>query len=82
MGAVLALLVVRGAPLSCGVLGASLGAISGLLAVTVLQFSCSDQHAGHILLWHGAVLLISVCAGYLLGRLGGYITRRRIGVFN
>ena len=59
-------------------LGASLGAVSGLLGLTVLQFSCDNQHAGHLILWHGAVVVISVASGYLFGRLAQFIAIRRL----
>jgi hypothetical protein len=61
-------LVRRGAPLSFGTLGATLGATAGLLAVTVLQFTCSLQDLGHLLVWHGGVLAISTFSGWLIGR--------------
>jgi negative regulator of sigma F NrsF-like protein len=58
----------RGAPLRLGTLGGALGAIAGLLAVTVLQFSCRRQEAGHLLVWHGGVLLVSTLVGVLIAR--------------
>ncbi len=61
-------LVRRGAPLSLGMLGGTLGAIAGLLAVTVLQFTCNLQDIGHLLVWHGGVLVISTVAGWWIGR--------------
>jgi len=59
----------RGAPLSREALGGALGAIAGLLGVTVLQFSCSRQEAGHLLVWHGGVLAVSTLMGILIARL-------------
>jgi hypothetical protein len=49
-------------------MGASLGAIAGLLSVTVLQFKCDTQQAIHLLVWHGAVLVLSTTVGFLIGR--------------
>ena len=60
------LLVRRGAPLSVTTLGGALGAIAGLLGVTVLQFSCSRQEATHLLVWHGGVLVLTTMGGILL----------------
>ncbi len=77
VGLLLLILARRGAPLSYPTLGASLGALAGLLALTVLQLSCRNQSAGHILLWHGAVLGVSISAGYLLGRLAEHFAARR-----
>jgi hypothetical protein len=62
------LLVRRGAILSRETLGGALGAIAGLLGVTVLQFSCSRQEAGHLLVWHGGVLLVTTLTGILIAR--------------
>ena len=76
VGGILLYLAMRGAPLSYPALGASLGAASGLLALTVLQFSCHMQEASHIILWHGAVVLLSIGAGYGLGLLADYFARR------
>jgi hypothetical protein len=63
-GAVLLWLIVRrGAPLSMGTLGATIGATAGLLGVTVLQFRCPLQNAPHLLVWHGGVLVVATVAG-------------------
>jgi hypothetical protein len=60
-------LVRRGAPLSLRSLGGTLGAIAGLLGVTVLQYTCDLQDIGHLLVWHGAVLVLATLAGALVG---------------
>ena len=60
------LLTRRGVPLSAGAFGGTLGAIAGLLGVTVLQFRCTYQDAAHILVWHGGVLVVSITAGVLI----------------
>ena len=60
-------LVRRGAPLGLRSLGATVGAIAGLLAVTVLQFTCDLQDIGHLLVWHGGVLVLATLAGTLVG---------------
>ena len=65
---VFAFLARRGARLSLGMLGGTLGAIAGLLGVTVLQFTCALQDIGHLLVWHGGVLVISTLAGALIGQ--------------
>ena len=62
------LLVRRGAPLNFTTLGATLGAISGLLSVAVLQFTCNLQDIAHLLVWHGGVFVISTLVGAVLGR--------------
>ena len=67
VGAVTLILALRGAPLSDRALGATVGAVAGLLSLTVLQFTCENQHAGHLLLWHGGVLVLSLAAGYAAG---------------
>lgn len=57
------LLARRGVPLSAGTFGGTLGAIAGLLGLTVLQFRCIYQDAAHLLVWHGGVLVMSIVAG-------------------
>ena len=60
------LLARRGVPLSAGAFGGTLGAIAGLLGLTVLQFHCLYQNAAHLLVWHGGVLVLSITAGVLV----------------
>jgi hypothetical protein len=62
------LLTRRGVPLSAVTFGGTLGAIAGLLGLTVLQFRCIHQDAAHILVWHGGVLVVSIVAGILIAR--------------
>ena len=61
----------RGAIQRMGVMGATLGASAGLFSVAVLQFSCSHQDLGHLLVWHGLVLAASILLGACLA-----LTRR------
>jgi hypothetical protein len=60
------LLTRRGIPLSAGPFGGTLGAIAGLLGVTVLQFRCIYQDAAHLLVWHGSVIVLSITVGVLV----------------
>lgn len=60
------LLTQRGVPLSAGTFGGTLGAIAGLLGLTVLQFRCIYQDSAHLLVWHGGVLVLSITAGVLV----------------
>lgn len=62
------LLVRRGHTLASGMLGASLGAIGGLLGASVLQFTCHRQDAVHLLVWHGGVVIVSLLLGVLVAR--------------
>jgi hypothetical protein len=73
--ALFGILLRRGAALSPGALGGTLGAISGLLGITVLQFQCDTQDAIHLLVWHGAVVVISASIGFLIGRSVGGLRR-------
>jgi len=74
------LLLRRSAPaLSPTALGASVGAMAGLLAVTVLQFGCVYQEALHLLLWHWSALAIAAGAGAFLGRLSSRFSLGRTG---
>ena len=61
-------IVRRGARLGTGIPGATSGALAGLVALTVLQANCEMQEATHLLVWHGAVLVLMTLAGYLIGR--------------
>lgn len=63
----------RAVVLSPSAMGASVGAVAGLLAVSVLQFSCPHQEALHLLLWHWSVLLITTGAGALAARFAASI---------
>jgi len=67
VGILLLYIAMRGAPLSYGKLGASLGATSGLLGLTVLQFHCDNLDAAHVLFSHGAIVAVSTAAGGLIG---------------
>jgi hypothetical protein len=58
----------RAVVLSPAAMGASVGAVAGLLAVSVLQFACPHQEALHLLLWHWSVLLVTTAAGALAAR--------------
>lgn len=60
------LLVRRGHTLASGMLGASLGAIGGLLGASVLQFTCNRQDAVHLLVWHGGVVILSLLLGVIV----------------
>ena len=62
------LLARRGIPLSPTAFGGTLGAIAGLLGMTVLQFRCIYQHAAHLLVWHGAILALAIAAGVWIAR--------------
>ena len=68
--ALFAMLVWRAAPLGMGTLGATLGALAGLLSVTVLQFTCRLQDAMHLMTWHGGVLVVTTLVGAAIGRYG------------
>ena len=56
-------LVRRGHTLASGMMGASLGAIAGLVGASVLQFTCNRQDAVHLLVWHGGVVIVSLVLG-------------------
>jgi len=71
-------LVRRGAFLNLTALGGTLGAIAGLLSVTVLQFTCNMQEIAHLLVWHGGVLVISTVVGALIGRSVGHLRRNQL----
>jgi MFS family permease len=59
----------RGAALGLVRLGGTLGAIAGLVGVSVLQFTCDRQEGEHLLFWHGGVLVVSAAAGVLIAYL-------------
>lgn len=59
----------RAAVLSASAKGAAIGAMAGLLGVTVLQFGCVHQQAMHLLLWHWSAVALAAGAGAVAGRL-------------
>ena len=66
----------RGAVLNRVMAGATIGAMSGLFGVSVLQFHCPILEASHIVIWHGGVLLIAIAAGAAIGYAMTYFQRR------
>ena len=60
------ILVRRGHTPASGMLGATLGAIAGLVGASVLQFTCNRQDAVHLLVWHGGVVIVSLLLGVLV----------------
>ncbi len=66
----------RGTPLDIVQIGGTLGAIAGLVGVSVLQFTCDRQEAEHLLFWHGGVLFVSAAAGVLIALLLQHFVRR------
>ena len=70
---VFGLLAWRGYGPLTGMLGATLGAIAGLLGTSVLQVACSRQEAAHLLAWHGAVLVVPVVMGIVVLRAVKYV---------
>jgi hypothetical protein len=70
------LLLRQGVVFSPTAMGASVGAIAGLLAVTVLQFGCIYQEALHLLVWHWSVLVIATGSGALIARIAGRFSAR------
>ena len=68
-GVVFGLLARRGFLPLTGALGATLGGIGGALGASVLQFACRRQEAGHLTIWHGAVLVVSIVVGIALASL-------------
>ena len=71
-------LVRRGYLMPTAQLGATLGAISGLVGASVLQFTCTRQDAGHLLVWHGSVLIVSIAAGILVAKVAPLFISRRM----
>lgn len=61
----------RGAPLNLTTLGATLGALAGLVSVALLQVACDLQEMNHLVVWHGGVLLLTTLVGACLGRFFG-----------
>jgi Negative regulator of sigma F len=72
MATVLWLIARRGAPFLGPGFGAALGALAGLLAMTVLQFQCKFQQSPHLLVWHAGAA--AALAGF--GALSGAVARQ------
>ena len=65
--AIIIVVIRRGALLNGFLTGATVGAVAGWIALGILQYSCEYQNVGHLLVWHGAVLLATTSIGALLG---------------
>jgi hypothetical protein len=61
----------RGAILAPGLIGATAGALSGLVGAAVLDVQCPSSNAYHILIWHQGVMLAAMAGGFAIGRLVG-----------
>jgi len=72
----LLLLAHRGAAMDRIVFGATIGATSGLLGVSALQFHCPILEASHIVTWHVGALVISLVAGTAIGYATTYFQQR------
>jgi len=59
----LALLLLRGAPLSPLLTGATAGGFAGLVGLTVLEIHCPILNVYHIIFWHVSVTLACIVAG-------------------
>ena len=77
VGAAMLLMALRGAPLCLRTLGATVGAVAGLAGLIILELSCRVQSAGHIILWHGGVVGLTVLTGYLAGVVAERAAARR-----
>lgn len=71
------LLVRRGHTMASGILGASLGAMAGLLGTSVLQFTCNRQDAIHLLVWHGGVVIAAPVLGFVVVWIVNQLLRTR-----
>lgn len=75
--AVLWLIARRGAPLVGPGFGAAVGALAGLLAMTVMQFQCMFQRAPHLLIWHAGAAAALTGLGTLSGAVARQFKSRR-----
>jgi hypothetical protein len=74
-GLLLGYLTSRGVLLDLNWAGATVGAAAGWIALTVLQYTCDLQNAAHLLVWHLGVVLFSMLAGAVIGRVLARIPR-------
>jgi len=72
------LLMRRGRTLGAVTAGATLGAIAGLVGVSVLQLTCNRQEANHLLVWHGGVLIVSIGLGVFAAKAIELLGTRRM----
>ena len=66
------LLARRGALFGGAGVGAAVGGLAVVLALSVLQFRCMFQQAPHLLVWHGGTAAILIGLGALIGELRRY----------
>jgi hypothetical protein len=58
----------RGYSMSWSRTGALVGVVGAVVAAVALQIACNDHEFGHLLVWHGLTILLSVTIGYAAGR--------------
>ncbi|HEY6345085.1 MAG TPA: NrsF family protein [Bryobacteraceae bacterium] len=69
----------RGAPFIGPGFGAAVGALAGLLAMTVQQFQCMFQRAPHLLIWHAGAAAALTGLGALSGAVARQFESRKGG---
>ncbi len=75
-GAALWILARMGAVLSWGGAGATIGALAGLVGLSVLTFNCVVFNFYHQAFWHGLVLLAATVGGWTVGALASLPSSR------
>jgi hypothetical protein len=57
--------------------GLTIGALAGLVGVTMLELHCANFEALHVMVWHTAVLPVSSAAGAMVGWAAHSLSRGR-----
>jgi hypothetical protein len=70
-GALFWMVLRRGAILNPVWTGATAGTLAGLAGLTVLEIFCPNFNRNHVLVWHVGAVLLSTCAGTVIGVLTG-----------
>jgi hypothetical protein len=70
------LLLLRGAPLSPGLIGASAGGVAGLVGLTVLEIHCPNLNVYHIVVWHLSVTLLCALGGFAVALIAERLSLR------
>ncbi len=77
-GALLWLVLARGAILKPVLAGGTAGALGGLSGLTVLEVICPNLNAYHVMVWHIGALVASIALGAAIGVAAEYLGRREI----
>ena len=76
-GLAIAWIMRRGFVLEWSAAGLTAGALSGLAGLAMLELHCPNPKAIHVMVWHGAVVLVGAALGFALGLVADHVRRAK-----